>query len=280
VTEAGDLTVERRRGRLRWLLLAALLLVTVAAADLWRRSTDIEAAVEAVGGQMIWDNKPNAAEKLMAGIMGMSDDSAVMLGLSETEVDDDWLRTHRRGMERIADRLELYVDATRVTDVGLGHLQDLENVNSLIVSGTAVTDAGLVHLQTLANLEELSIDHTHVTDDGLGKLSSCHELWFLGIDRSQATERGVAHLKNCRTLRWLTLRDATDETVARLADFTELERLYLDGAGITDASVPVLSGMTQLESIIFVDDSLSEAGLGSLKQALPGCMIERLKEEE
>jgi hypothetical protein len=260
--------------------LGVLLLGIFAVVVLRQRSTDIEAAVEAVGGQTMWDNKPTPAQKLVAGLMGLSDGSAVLLELSDTDIDDDWLRTHRSGMARIADRLELHLSDTPITDSGLLPLRDLENVNSLILSKTGISDAGLVHLQALANLEELAIDHTRVTEDGLGQLSSCPKLWFLGIDHTQATEGGVAHLKNCRTLRWITLRDAADETVARLADFTELERLYLDGAEITDASVPTLSGMTQLESIILVDDNLSEAGFESLKQALPVCMIARLKGEK
>ena len=265
---------------LRRLIVVVVLLAIIVGAELCRRSADVETAVEAAGGQVMWGNRPNVAQELMARMLGMSDGSAVSLGLGDTNIDDDWLRAHRSGMERIADRLALCLTNTRITDVGLAHLRDLANVDTVNVNKTGITDAGLDHLRTLSNLDVLSIDHTRVTDDGMSKLASFPKLLFLVIDNSQTTERGVAHLKNCRTLRYLMLRDATDETVGRLRDFTQLERLSLDGAGVTDASIPILSGMPNLESIIFVDDSLSEAGFESLKQALPKCGMTRLTAEE
>jgi hypothetical protein len=59
-----------------------------------------------------------------------------------------------------------------------------------------------------------------------------------------------------------------------------LERFFLDCPGVTDASVPVLAGMTQLEVIELVDDRLRDEGFESLQPALPNCMMTRLKSDE
>ena len=57
-------------------------------------------------------------------------------------------------------------------------------------------------------------------------------------------------------------------------------RGFLDGDGVSDASVDVLSGMTRLKSIMLKGNGLSEEGVESIRQVLPNCRIIRLEREE
>ncbi|MDA1273797.1 MAG: hypothetical protein O2960_07065 [Verrucomicrobia bacterium] len=61
------------------------------------------------------------------------------------------------------ERLSLN-NANRITDTGLRHLKDLDELWTLDLRGTQTTDAGLVHLAGLRNLRSLYLGDTQVTD--------------------------------------------------------------------------------------------------------------------
>src|SRR5262249_44012558 len=70
---------------------------------------------------------------------------------------------------------------TRITDVGLEHLQSLTKLQTLNLYNTSVTDAGLVHLQRLTSLTTLYLNNTQVTDAGLVHLKSLARLQQLAL---------------------------------------------------------------------------------------------------
>jgi hypothetical protein len=51
----------------------------------------------------------------------------------------------------------LNLDTTRVSDVGLTHLNGLTKLSTLFIPHTQVTDAGLEHLKGLSNLKLLTV---------------------------------------------------------------------------------------------------------------------------
>jgi hypothetical protein len=60
----------------------------------------------------------------------------------------------------------------RITDGGLAHLKNLNQLNYLDLSVTHVGDADVVHLYRLLNLERLVLYKTQVSEDGLATLRS------------------------------------------------------------------------------------------------------------
>lgn len=269
------------RSKWRWrVLLAAIPAIAVAVFVYRVRSTDIESAVEQAGGRIFWGMRPTGIEKFITLIPGVPDPTNVEVWLGDTDVDDEWLRRHRSGLSGLSDNVELALPRTRITDSGLRHLQDADNITNMWLSETAITDGGLDALCGCPNLGTLSIDRTQVTENGLAKLTDFPRLSYLGLDSSQFSDVGTAHLSNCPGLRWMTLREADDASVARLAQFPALEMIYLDGSGVTDASLPTISSLQKLQILSLLDCEISEAGFESLKQALPGCRMTRLTSEE
>ena len=56
---------------------------------------------------------------------------------------------------------------TKITNVGLEHLESLTNLKEHYLHETQITNAGLLHLQRLNNLEGLYLLKTPISDAGL-----------------------------------------------------------------------------------------------------------------
>ncbi len=64
----------------------------------------------------------------------------------------------------------LQLSSSRVTNVGLLHLQRLTGLRALWLYDTRISDAGLVHLQGLTNLQVLNLRGTLVSPGGVDAL--------------------------------------------------------------------------------------------------------------
>ena len=58
--------------------------------------------------------------------------------------------------------------------------------------------------------------------------------------------------------------------MAKLASIRSLQYLILNGAAITDASLPALAELPELESLYVEQTDVTEAGLAKLLKAKPG----------
>jgi hypothetical protein len=65
----------------------------------------------------------------------------------------------------------------------------------------------------------------------------------------------------------------TDEDVALLQGLTRLDRLYLGGAQISDASIPYLETLTGLKELHIYWTQITASGARRLQQKLPKCAI-------
>jgi formylglycine-generating enzyme required for sulfatase activity len=99
------------------------------------------------------------------------------------------------GLEHLKGLKGLNLDATKVNDAGLAHLQGLTRLASLDLRGTPVTDAGLAHLKGLTSLTHLPLDYTQVGDAGLVHLKACTKLARLYLKKTKVTARGIADLR-------------------------------------------------------------------------------------
>ena len=106
------------------------------------------------------------------------------------------------------------------------------------VGNRRITDAGLVYVGELSNLEHLSLDHTSITGAGLVHLKALTNLTFLSLRRlGQVTE--------------LYGTEVTDAQLENFKGLSKLQRLHLEGTGVTDD------------------------GVKKLRRALPNCKISR-----
>ncbi len=110
-------------------------------------------------------------------------------------------------------QLWVWLQGSKVTDVGLLHLKGLLHVGMLNLNQTAVTDAGLVNLKELTQLKSLDLGRTEVTDAGLEHLKGLTQLEELNLARTKVTDAGLVHLEGLTKLRALDL-GATKVTYA------------------------------------------------------------------
>jgi hypothetical protein len=98
----------------------------------------------------------------------------------------------------------LYLGRTKITDLGLKHIKQLENLNLLQLSDCQITDQGLASLGHLPRIQHLWLsktirngddDRSDLTDRSIDYLISLDTLVDLQIADSQLTESGLQRLR-------------------------------------------------------------------------------------
>ncbi|MFK7820895.1 MAG: leucine-rich repeat domain-containing protein [Planctomycetaceae bacterium] len=121
---------------------------------------------------------------------------------------------------------ELDLDHTKVSDQGLVHLQNLENLRSLKLR-RATTNGAVFKLLKLPNLERLEVGQT-----------------LFGVE-------GSKYLKNMPNLKVLIAGTAgiSDETLKGLRACKNLEELFVGSNGITDDGLKFLKSSKKLKKL-------------------------------
>ena len=146
-----------------------------------------------------------------------------------------------------------------VSDAGLAHLKQLENLQHLDLNGTQITDAGLAELKTLKNLQKLLIGYNE-----------------------KMTGTGLAELKDLKNLQHLDLIHCgiTDDGAKRLAKLQSLKTIDLRGTKITDAGLKELKSLLNLKELNLClvpggPFDVTREGINELRAALPEAKILR-----
>jgi endonuclease YncB( thermonuclease family) len=160
-----------------------------------------------------------------------------------------------------------------VTDAGIVHLADLDQLEDVVLNGTAVTaEAAVRLLKGRTRMLRLSLMNVPLGDDDLAALGHLTELRDLSLRGTRVTDRGAERLKAFAKLRSLNLatRDAriTDAALPHLKNLADLEYLDLDRTGITDAGLEHLKGLRHLRGVQFAFTWVTDRGLEHL-HALP-----------
>ena len=82
-----------------------------------------------------------------------------------------------------------------LTDDGLRHLSELENLEELWLPGCGITGAGVRHLHNLGHLKELHLGHCWVNDEDLHHFEGLVNLETLILYHNGVSERGVGTLR-------------------------------------------------------------------------------------
>jgi len=183
----------------------------------------------------------------------------------------------------------LYLSGTRITAAGLAHLKGIPEIESLGLADTRVTDAGLAHLAGLATLPSLGLGGTRISDTGLAQLSRMTRLQELSLADTAITDAGLAHLERLASLRTLNLSRTriTDkglahlERLARVGPLRDASRIGLFtspfGQGPFVAAYALFPEKTvvRLQRVYLQGTGVTEAGVRRLQKALPGAVIIR-----
>ncbi len=205
--------------------------------------------------------------------------------LTDTEITDAGLEH----LEGLAELRWLWLNETAITDSGLKHLAGLRKLEKLWLDQTQITAAGVRHLAGLTNLRVLSMRNTRVDDAGLAALEKLTRLESLHLEGADCSLAAVLHLfvevqgrdlpdalRTAGCVRWsdedaVTSLDLSrlrvyDDDLWVLEPFSDLQWLYLNGTGITDAGLARLAHLEDLTLLHLEDTAITNAGLEHLRK--------------
>ncbi|XP_039225794.1 uncharacterized protein LOC120320275 [Crotalus tigris] len=132
-----------------------------------------------------------------------------------------------------------------ITDQGLSVVQRLPRLQHLNLSACVkLTDNCLQFLKGLPELSHLALDQTHVSDAGLADflLGAPPTLSHLSLNWTGVAERTLHLLPQCAPrLCELSLKQTGISDVSPLRHSEALQRLFLDGTRVSEASLQALS---------------------------------------
>ncbi len=172
-----------------------------------------------------------------------------ILDLSATDVNVDWLKKLREGLDNI-DGLNL--SHTAIKDGDLGEVNSHSNLKVLYLAQTGVTDTGLGAIKKLDKLSQLYLGKTTVSDDGLMHIKSNHTMLQM-LDLSylvDVTNKGLENLTSLNELKYLDLRydeNVTNDGVPQLEKLKRLKTLGLTGTKVTDKRAKQLGAKLRCE---------------------------------
>ena len=222
--------------------------------------------------------------------------------VTEVNLASAWIKND--DLARLADFPELEridLSYTWISDLGLEHLQGLENVRSLsLFYCDYITDTGIIYLKEWKRLEELDLEGTDVTSRVFEHLGAITSLRSLKVGMSRVEDEGFENLAPLASLERLSFRGAkmsgralpllrllpslkhleigglqrtdsglwgvelNDFNLDNLAALTTLESLDLSDSKVTDSGLRKLAPLTRLEELNLSGTGISAAGLRAL----------------
>lgn len=195
--------------------------------------------------------------------------------LRETQQTPSGSLTERawQALQAVRGPLILDLQGQGVTPELLAQLVSLPNLVGLDLQLCGNLDeAGLAAVARGRGLRLLGLAGTGVSGDGLARLSDLPELVALDLEGCDGvTDETTEVLAQFRKLRGLSLRKTafekqslTDAGLPALARLTQLEWLDLTGTRVTDRGMPELARLTRLRELKLGLVALTDAGLETL----------------
>jgi serine/threonine protein kinase/Leucine-rich repeat (LRR) protein len=155
-----------------------------------------------------------------------------------------------------------------VTDAGLAHLKDCENLTGLTLRGNHITDAGMAYFKNCKKLTDLRLQETRVTDAGLANFTDCRKLHLLSLIGATVSDAGMANFKDCKELWQLCLNGTsgiTDVGVAYFSNCKNLAELDLSGTQVSDAGLANFEDCKDLAHLNLGSTKVTDAGLARFR---------------
>ena len=131
-----------------------------------------------------------------------------------------------------------------------------------------MTDADLAKVARLPHLQSINLAYTRITDQGLEHLAPLEHVKVLKLYYAESvTDEGIAHLKHWKNLEHLDLRGTkvTSTLFEHIARMTSLRFLDVGYSRVNDDSFELLENLDQLEHLAFGGNKMSGTALPSLK---------------
>jgi len=148
--------------------------------------------------------------------------------------------------------IELELASPWVTDADMAGVGRLKHLKKLDLSHTRITDVGLEDLKDLENVVELNCYYAErITENGIAHLKDWKNLQHLNLRGTKVTSRVFAHLARLTNLRSLDLgfTQIEDEGFEQLASLNQLQRLAIGGNRLSGAALPLLRFLPALTEL-------------------------------
>ncbi len=157
---------------------------------------------------------------------------------------------------------KLHVSEYEVDDAMIESIGDLETLETLILDRGVVTDTSMATIASLPKLQHLRLRLSPINDEGFKQLSKCESLWYVNLPHAACTAQGVAELAAIPKLRQLRLGSSRlgNEVTREIASIESLRGVHLIGVAVTDEGLKTLAAMPHLESLYMDDSAVTEAG--------------------
>lgn len=167
------------------------------------------------------------------------------LGLGGTKISDKGL-SELVGLSKLES---LNLEDTRIGDKGLEYVSKLANLRTLDLHKTRGSDAGFAHLAKLKSLENLEPPNG-ISNAGVAHLRGMR-LKSLDLGPTSVNSEGLAHLEGMPLTKVLLPSNLTDDDLAEIAKFKDLEQLWIQNSpAVTDAGIARLSGLKSLNYVL------------------------------
>jgi len=200
-------------------------------------------------------------------------------------------------------RVDVLFVTGAVTDRSLTYIKDIPELGELVALEAAASDAGLSRIASLRHLErvslpnvtgrasytdkcfsffasmsklrDLELEYSGITGVGIGALSGRVPLRRLNLRGCRITDAGIGQVATITPLETLVISHSkvTDRSIRDLTRLTRLEKLCLDGTAISDDGMEHLSQIPTLKVLSVCDCRVTKAGVGKLKENLPGISV-------
>src|SRR5579862_9200785 len=123
------------------------------------------------------------------------------------------------------------------------------HITGIDLHSSWVTDSDLDAFQVLPHLEKLDLSYTNITDLGMERLKPLRGIRQLNLCYAEhVTDEGLAHLKGWKNLEWLNVRGTkiTDTGLEHISASSSLRWLDVGFAQITNNGLDSLSALTNL----------------------------------
>ena len=139
-----------------------------------------------------------------------------------------------------------------LTDINVGKIAALEQLEVLNMGGALVSDAGMNGLEKMVNLSGLDLSRMEITAVGLAPVARLPKLRRLNLSRSLRID---------------------DNAGQYLVAMKELEVLDLSETAVTDTLMQRLEGMRQLKTLLLDGTKVTPARVEAFRTAHPDCRV-------
>lgn len=204
-------------------------------------------------------------------------DIVKQLKLDNTKTDDTELK---KICSENPELLELTLSGTKITDAGLECLLQLKKLKKLRISNTMITDKGMSVLSKCERIEDLDLSQTEIGDFGVRELTALPRLKRLNLYLTKVTDSGLDAFKkgdhrSSEKIVWLNLDKCpiTDAGIPKLSSLINLEWLHLGGTALTDIGLNELAKLKSLKEVTVTKTETTPEGIQQLRAVLPDCKV-------